>query len=115
MEILESVDPDDVPEGAGRAVRPGLWTGLARRAIADCDQGKVTVVAFKTEEDYKRMRNGVAEIFRKFGYSRRFTVVPEADGGLRVYMGLERKDDPPRLNSHPRRPAASGIRPVRHG
>ena len=112
MEILESVDPEEVPEGLTRTARPGLWTGLARRAIADCEEGKVTVVVLKDEDEYVRMRGGVSETINKAGYSRRFRVQTQSDGRVKVYMGLEAKEEP--RNSHPRRPAASGIRPVRN-
>lgn len=112
MELLESVDPSEVPEGASRSARPGLWTGLARRAINDCDQGKVTVVVFKDEAEYKKMRNGISDYLRKAGYRPTPTVVTNANGTLRVFLQLERKVEVIN-NNHPRRPAASGIRPVR--
>ena len=113
MEYLESVAPAEVPEDGQRISRPGIWTGLVKRVIEDSEAGRVTVIALADQAEYKKMRNGVAQIFRDRGKRLVPSVVTNADGTMRVYMAVETRLEP--LNGHPRRPAASGIRPVRHG
>lgn len=114
MEILNSVDAREVPEGQKRITHPGVWSGLVKRAIADFESGKVTVIVMKDETEYKKMRNGIAQAIRDAGYRTVPTVVPNPDGSLKVFLEVERLKGIERNNNHPRRPAASGVHPVRH-
>lgn len=107
MDILDSIDASEVPD-TGRP-RFGVWTGLAQRAIADHDQGKVTVIRLNDRTEYRRMANGTADTLRKAGYKRRFVPVDNPDGSVTAYLQLEAKQ----INGRAHRPARSGIRAVR--
>jgi len=107
MELLESVLADEVPTLANPVRGKGLWTDLARRAVADYAEGKVSVVRVKDQQEYRRMRNGMSQAFRDAGFQCMPRTIEEADG-LRVYLELRAKEE---RNVQPRRPAANGIRP----
>jgi hypothetical protein len=88
MDIIGSVAPTEVPAGRGRTPREGVWTGLARRAVADHEQERVTVISLADNDELKKMRNGVAFPLRNHGYALR-PVVVESDSELRVFMELK--------------------------
>ena len=89
MDIVGSVTVDEVPAGRTRMPREGVWSGLARRAVADHEQERVTVVSLKDEDELKRMRNGVAFPLRNLGYAVR-PIIVEANNELRVFMELKK-------------------------
>jgi hypothetical protein len=65
-----------------------MWASLARRAMADHEQGRVTVVKLEDQTEYRKMRNGTQQYFR----SRLFRLNPvilEQPDGLRVFMELQ--------------------------
>lgn len=97
MEIVGSIAPEEVPENARRAPRTGVWSSLARRCIADHEDGRVTVVKVADQDELAKLRNGTAEALRKAGYGRRFSVEALRDG-LKVFMEIERvKPEPENL------------------
>ena len=50
-------------------------------------------VKIADQEDYKRMRNGTADYFRRAGYRLNAQVTEDGDEGLRVYLVLHRRDE----------------------
>jgi hypothetical protein len=78
----------------------GVWSSLARRAIMDHEQGRITVIKLKDEEEYKKMRNGCAQYFQTRRYRLNPLLVEQADG-LRVFMELQ-----------PMEPEQRGVIPV---
>lgn len=90
VEVLESIAPSDVPQDAQRLGQRGVWQELIARLIADQEQGLVTVLRVPNEDEYKRMRNGIADTMRKRGFIVKAKVQPDA-GSLRVYLELTKK------------------------
>jgi len=90
VEVIGSVAPEEVPRLA--PVR-GIWTALARRAIEDHEQGRVTVVKLDTQEAAKRMRNGMSDYIRKAGYLLHPVAVDQGKDGIRVFLELRRKPE----------------------
>ena len=86
MEILDSVDPNEVPDVGTKP--QGVWTRLAAQVIEAHRQGKVMVIKAKDRTEHKRLINGMSEKLRQAGYSRQFTSVDNADGSVTVYCQL---------------------------
>jgi len=87
MEVVGSVDPSEIPHGMVHAAQ-GVWTRLADQVMEAHQQGKVLVIKASNQQEFKRMRNGMAERLRKAGYSRSFTAVDEPDGSIKIYCQL---------------------------
>jgi hypothetical protein len=89
MEIIGSVSPDGVPEGMRRPARTAsVWAALARRAMADHEQGRVTVIKLANAAEYKKMRNGTHSYFNSRKYALNPVIVDQSDG-MRVFMELQ--------------------------
>jgi hypothetical protein len=88
LEIIGSVEPEAVPQGARRLDFKGVWSTLARRAMMDHEQGRVTVIKLNDMDEYKKMRNGVQTYFSTRRYRLNPVIVEQADG-LRVFMELQ--------------------------
>lgn len=88
MKVVGSVKPEEVPDLP--KANKGVWTSLALKAIEAHRRGEVLVVTCANRDEYKRMRNGMAEKIRLAGYARSFTAVnaEEPEDGVRVYLGL---------------------------
>ena len=93
MHILESVPDDEVPEGASRASRTGIWVDLIQRMLAARQQGRVLVVKLPDNKELYRLRNGVQIGLRKAGYLLHPAIIQE-DDGLKVYLQLEPRNPP---------------------
>jgi len=89
MEIIGSVEPQAVPEGR-RSTRGAnsVWAALARRAMMDHEQGRVTVVKLADQAEYKKMRNGIQPYLRVRKYHLNPVILEQPDG-LRVFMELQ--------------------------
>jgi hypothetical protein len=93
VKIAGDVAPDEVPLLPGANM--GQWTGLAKLVIEAYEQGRVLVVMAADKAEYRRMINGMSEVIRQRGYSRRFVTVDEPEG-VRVYCRLLEKQPPAR-------------------
>jgi hypothetical protein len=93
MEIVGSVAKDEVPEGRTPS-QNGIWTGLARRAVEDHKQGRVTMIQVTDNEEYKRMRNGTHDAFRQLGYQL-FPVIVDQPDGMRIFLEVEERKSAP--------------------
>lgn len=92
MEIVGSVDPEEVPQDqTTRAF--GVWTGLAVQAVAAAAKGKVLVVMLQDRDEFKRMRNGIADRLRYLGYSRSLVTEDQPDGRIKVWLQLVPRAD----------------------
>ena len=93
MEILEPVTPDKVPNAA-RAMKQGKWTGLALKIIDAHAEGLVIPVRLADLDEYKTMRNGMADKLRISGYRLLASVVEEHDGTVLAYLQVEEREPP---------------------
>lgn len=87
MEIVGSVAADEVPEGIRRERAPGVYALLAKRAIADHEQSRVTVVKVKDNAELTKLRNNLAGPLRAAGYKARPLIVRQGEE-LRVFLEL---------------------------
>ena len=100
MEIVGSVAPEQVP--ASVSTVKGLWTNLARRAIADYEKGRVTYVTVQDEAEHRRMRNGMLAYVRRHGY--RLSSVATRDSPtqpLKVYLQLHPREEEEKPDAKP--------------
>jgi hypothetical protein len=93
VSIVGRVTPNEVPE-IGTAVGFGVWTDLARQAIAAYQQDEVLVVTCADRTEFKRMVNGMSETLRKAGYMRRFVSQDMPDKSVQVWMRLVERTSP---------------------
>src|SRR5262245_50947310 len=87
MEIVGSVAPEEVPEGRRVFMQEGVWTRVHKQAIADAENGRVTVLKLKDQDELKKMKNNLSARLRAAGYSMHPVVVEQSDG-LRVFLEL---------------------------
>jgi hypothetical protein len=102
MKVIGSVAPEEVPEGERSRSRTGVWSELARRAIQDHENGRVTMVQVDDDKELKKLRNNLVQYLRPKGYRMHPVVVRQSDGGTRVFLELRL----PALEEVPRAQAA---------
>lgn len=98
MDIIGSVAPEEVPQGESRMGRPGKWSVLADRAVAEAMQGRVLVVRPKDEKELKSLRAGFTIPLKKRGYKAHLVVVRQG-AEYRVFIELRLRE--PQVEAQP--------------
>lgn len=84
MRVVGSIPADEVPATS----RPGQWSDLAARAVADHEDGKVTVVEAESRDEVKSLRNNLGNHLHKLGYTAHTVVVERRADAIEVYLQL---------------------------
>lgn len=87
MEIVGSVQADQVPEGERRIRQPSAWAHLAQQCVVDHAQGKVTIIRVKNRDEVKKVRNNIMLPLRKLGFRTSPVLVPQGDS-INMYLEL---------------------------